>query len=140
MGAGARAALAGLDYFAPVFLLGVALGTARTVFAEPHLNALWATLLELPIILTASWMICSRALRRFAVPPEAGARLVMGAVAFASLMAAELALGHVLAGAVSARAPGEFAARFAGLAGQILFGAFPLLQAACATRAQPGDR
>jgi hypothetical protein len=48
-----------------------------------------AVLLELPLMIAASWLLCGWALRRLWVPARAADRAVMGAVAFTMLMAAE---------------------------------------------------
>jgi hypothetical protein len=70
--------------------------------------------------------------RRFDVPRAAGARLAMGGVAFALLMAAELSLSILLMD----RGAAEHLARYLetgpalGLAAQLLFAAFPLMRRA----------
>lgn len=126
-----RSLFAGLAYFALVFALGMAFGTLRVTIVEPQLGMVAATLIELPLMLGLAWLICLWLVRRFEVPPEVGSRLAMGGLAFALLMAAELALNlFLLGGSVH----GHFAAyrepaRLVGLAGQLAFGCFPLLVA-----------
>jgi hypothetical protein len=106
-----------------------ALGVVRVLVLAPRLGALVAVALELPLILTASWITCGWVLKRFSVPPLAGSRLALVGVAFFLLMAAELALATA-----SGRPPREYLASFAtaegalGLAGQILFALFPLIR------------
>jgi hypothetical protein len=80
-------------------------------------------------MLAIAWMVCGWLLRRFAVGGAWTARLAMGAVAFVLLMIAELilsvaAFGGTVAGFVATLGTPEGAA---GLAGQVLFAALPLL-------------
>lgn len=118
----------GLLYFAAVFALGFVLGTFRTLVLIPVLGEIGAVMVELPVILTAAWMICGRILRgrRLTLADAA----VMGAAAFALLMLAEAGLSLWLGG----RTPAEHLALYAetahliGLAGQLAFAAFPLLR------------
>lgn len=124
--------LAGSLYFALVFALGFVLGTVRTLLV-PHLpgdGRLLGVLIELPLMLVASWMLCGFVIRRRAVAPAVGARVVMGGWAFTLLILAEMLVGAWLFG----RSP---AAHFAlyrdpsyalGLAAQLVFAAMPLLR------------
>jgi heme/copper-type cytochrome/quinol oxidase subunit 4 len=127
-----RSATAGFAYFAIVFGIGFVLGTVRVLVAVPRFGALVSELIELPIILTAAWIVCDRLSARLHVARRSRPRLTMGAVAFALLMIAELALSVSLFG----NSVSEHFARYGslpgalGLAGQILFAAFPLLQLA----------
>jgi hypothetical protein len=124
--------MAGIAYFALVFALGFLLGTARTLFVQdaPSGGRLVGVLIELPIMLAASWFLCRRLIRRFAVAPTIADRAVMGGLAFALLLLAELALGALLFG----RTPGEHFALYRdasyalGLAAQLAFGLMPWLQ------------
>lgn len=127
---GMRSAIgAASEYFGLVFALGFVLGALRTVLLTPRLGATRAVMLELPVMLTASWLVCGRAIRRHAVPADAGRRGAMGGLAFGLLMLAELALGRF----GFRRSPAEQLARFRsadgalGLAGQVAFGLFPLV-------------
>ncbi len=121
---------AGCVYFLSVFAVGFGLGTIRTLMIEPRLGALGAVLLETPFILGASWFLCRYWIARFDVPAGLPSRLAMGAVAFALLIAAEILLGlygfgRSLSDQIAAwgTPPGAL-----GLAGQMLFGLFPLIQ------------
>lgn len=124
----AAALRAGSVYFAVMFALGFVLGTIRVVLLAPGLGAMTATLIELPVMLAASWFVCRWAVARWRVPWRPGARLAMGALAFALLIAAEVVLGTLGFG----RSVGEQIAAMlspeglAGLAGQLLFALFPL--------------
>ena len=126
-----RASLAGLVYFAGVFALGFVLGTIRVFVLEPALGPLWPIIIELPVILAASWWYCGRVIQALKPGDAWQARLVMGVSAFAFLMAAELLLsisvfGRTLMEHVSAWASVHGAL---GLIGQIAFASFPLFAA-----------
>lgn len=124
-----HAALAGSIYFAVVFAAGFALGVLRTLVLEPALGPVAAVLVELPVMLAVAWMTCARLRRRWPLA-RAGA-LVMGGVAFALLMAAEAGVSMGLAGRSLAEhwaLYGDTAHRL-GLAGQVAFALFPLVQA-----------
>jgi hypothetical protein len=119
--------LAGLAYFAIVFALGFVLGTARVLWIAPRVGEMAAVLLELPVMLWASWRAARILTRRYLIggaPPA----LAMGALAFALLMAAEMLLARAAGSTVRdwltglARTPGTL-----GLAGQLAFAAMPLL-------------
>jgi hypothetical protein len=125
-----RPALAGLIYFLTVFAVAFGLGTIRTLAIAPRIGALAAVLLELPVMLAASWYFGAAIIERLAIAPRMSARLVMGGTAFALLMAAELALGVFGFGrglseqiALLLQTPGAL-----GLAGQIGFALIPALQ------------
>lgn len=121
---------AGFVYFLIVFAIGFGLGAIRVGFIIPRIGELAATLAELPVMLALAWPLCRRIVHRFGVPPGVSARLAMGLVAFGLLMLAELALSVTLAG----RTPAQHWALYhglaaqIGLAGQIIFAAFPLMQ------------
>jgi hypothetical protein len=116
----------GLAYFAAVFAVGFVLGTLRTLFLIPVLGASGAVLVELPVILTAAWVICGRLVRgRRLTAPGATA---MGATAFVLLMLGEAGLSVWLSGRTLAEHLALYAqpAQLIGLAGQVAFAAFPL--------------
>jgi hypothetical protein len=121
-----RAALA---YWAGVFALGFVLGTLRTLWLTPLLGDLAAVAAELPVILAASWWWSVRVLRRHPQPTR-GAALAMGALAFALLMGAELALGMALGGLSASAWLASLGspAGALGLAGQVAFAAIPALR------------
>lgn len=118
---------AALSYFGLIFMLGMVLGTIRTLWLTPAIGATNAVLIELPIMLLAStyaarWIVIRRDLREH----EA---IRMGLLAFLLLMGAEGMLAKTLVGqdlsewAVElVRSPG-----WIGLAGQIIFGVLPWL-------------
>ena len=133
---------AGFFYCAAVFGLGFILGTIRVLVLIPKLGELPSTLIELPVILSAAWFICSRVTARFQVPQEWPVRLSMGVLAFALLMAAELALSVWLFGNTVTEHFEKYQslASIIGLAGQGVFSLFPLLQMGSGRQAtQVGD-
>jgi hypothetical protein len=123
-----RATRLGAVYFAAAFMVGFVLGTIRTLVLVPRLGELGAVAVELPVILTAAWIICGWLLRdrNLTLSEAAGT----GAVAFVLLMLAEAALSVVL----SDRTITEHMALYTdpthllGLAGQIAFASFPLMR------------
>jgi hypothetical protein len=120
-----RTAVAGVLYFALVFVAGAVLGIARRLAVEAGLEATAAVLIELPVMLAISWWACRWLLSRLVLPGDMTSRLVMGGLAFVLLMAAELALtlfalgGTVASHLAAYRAP-------AALAGQLAFALMPL--------------
>lgn len=121
---------AGALYFTGVFALGFLFGAIRLMLLVPSLGELVAVLIELPVILSMAWLLCARAITRLNVPATPAARLVMGESAFLLLMLAEFALAIVGFG----ETPASYVSHWTtlpgaiGLAGQIVFGLFPLLQ------------
>jgi hypothetical protein len=121
---------AALAYFATVFGLGFALGTMRVLLIAPRIGETAAVMLELPVMLAASWVAAGWCVRRFAVPASAGARLAMGLLAFALVMVAELALAVLLFGQSPAQhldAYRHFAGAI-GLSAQLAYALFPTLR------------
>lgn len=118
-----------IRYFAIVFAAGFALGTVRTLWLVPAVGEVPATLLELPVMLAASWWACGWVLRRWPVRPGSP-RLAMGMVALALLLGAEAVLGLTLMGRSVAEQLAAWTAPAAliGLAGQLLLGLMPLFR------------
>ena len=121
------ALLLGLLYFAAVFTFAFGMGVARTLVVAPHLGPVVAVLLEVPVLVLASWLAARRLLRHRCL--TLGERVLMGATAFMLTMASEAALAGVLRG----QAVSEWATSLltplglVGLMGQITFGAMPVL-------------
>lgn len=117
---------AGAAYWAVVFALGFVLGTIRVLWLAPLVGLVPATLLELPVMLAASWIASGWLMQRFAITGQ-GAALAMGGLAFGLLMAAECAL----AAALSGETPAQWLAglrqphALLGLAGQAAFAVMP---------------
>jgi hypothetical protein len=117
----------GMVYFTVVFTLAFAMGVARALVVAPRIGPTAAVLLEVPILVVASWMIARRLLRhRSLTRPQ---RAVAGVVAFTLTMVSEAALSAVLRG----QSVADWAVTLAtplgliGLAGQIAFAAMPVL-------------
>ena len=114
-------------YFVAIFALAFGLGVARTLIVAPATGETAAVLLEIPVVLAASWVVARRLLRGRGVTLLQ--RAAMGGLAFALLMASEAALAGVLRG----QSIGQWAQALAtplgliGLAGQIGFAAMPVL-------------
>ena len=88
---------AGTAYFAIAFTLGFALGSLRVLFVEPRLGPLGAVLVEMPIMLMASWVVCRWLIDRLSIRTPA-ARLAMGAwgAVQASCAGVAIAIGGAL--------------------------------------------
>jgi hypothetical protein len=125
-----KAIWAGIIYFTLVFAAGVALGTLREVVLRPVLGAPLAVAVEVPLLVLFSWFVCRWTLAFVRVAPGLAERLVMGALAFALLLAAEFGLSAVLYGRTQAQhiATYQQVSVLIGLAGQIVFALFPLIQ------------
>ena len=124
-----RATKAGGLYAIIVFLIGFILGTIRVLLVAPCLGETSAVIIEAPIMLAASWLVCRWCVDRLNVTRNVPARSLMGFIAFLALMSAELGLGAVLGGSVLDQLaayktpPGAI-----GLAGQVIFATFPVIQ------------
>ncbi len=115
-----------IRYWAAVFALGFMLGTMRTFWLAPAMGELAAVAIELPVMLGASWLVAGHLLRRHSLG-RLGEAAAAGLIAFALLLASELALAVVLAG----ETPRQWLAALGypqgalGLAGQALFALIP---------------
>ena len=114
-------------YFSAIFAFAFAMGVARTLVIAPRIGTTAAVLLEVPILLAASWVIARRLLRdRDLALPQ---RIAVGTIAFVLTMASEVVLSALMRG----QSAGEWAAVVAtpiglvGLAGQLGFAAIPAL-------------
>jgi hypothetical protein len=125
-----KSILAGVAYFGCVFAAGFALGVLRTVLVVASVGETVAVALELPIILAIAWIACRWLINRLEVPSRLVSRAVMGAVAFVLLMAGELSISLLLAGRSAAEHLQLYreASHMLGLAGQLAFALFPVLQ------------
>ena len=116
---------AAFAYVAVAFGAGFVLGAIREIWLIPPLGGLLAVAIEAPVILTISWIAARRLVARHRVR-SGGPRLVMGAVAFVLLQAAECALGLAFGKSASDQiaALGEPRGML-GLAAQIAFAFLP---------------
>lgn len=116
----------GFVYFAVVFTLAFVMGVARALVIAPRLGERTAVLLEVPILVLASWIVARRLLRDrpYTLPQRAG----MGATGFALTMVSEVVLAAIMRG----QSPAAWAAAvgtplgLVGLAGQLAFAAMPI--------------
>jgi hypothetical protein len=119
---------AAVAYFAVAFAAGFVLGAIREIVVVPRFGGLAAVALEAPLMLAISWIAASRLVRRFAVPADAGSRLVMGGLAFVLLQAAEVALATVLGTSPTAYVTALATPRGAlGFAAQVVYALIPLI-------------
>jgi hypothetical protein len=129
---GAVSVLAGAAYFALVFALGFLLGTVRALFVEgaPSAGRLRGVLIEIPVMLAASWFLCRYVVHRLGVAPTVTARSTMGGIAFGLLVLAELLIGALLFGRTASEHVALYrdASYSIGLAAQVAFALMPLLQ------------
>jgi hypothetical protein len=125
-----NAVKAAVAYFVIVFAIGFVLGTVRVLLVIPRVGPSAAVLIEAPILLSASWLVCGWLLHSLRVPPAWSARSAMGGTAFALLMAAELSLSVFVFGKSAAEHVQAYLAphQLIGLAAQLAFAAFPLFR------------
>lgn len=88
--------IAGAAYFAIVFAAGFVCGVGRELVVTPALGSTLATLLEVPVMLTVCYLAAREVTRR--IDRATRTRLIMGLVAFALLMVAELAFASLIRG------------------------------------------
>lgn len=119
---------AAIIYWAAIFALGFVLGTLRVLWGAAAIGETAFILMEVPVMLAASWLAARWLVRRYKVP-GLGAAAAMGGLSFALLMLAELALATGLGGMT----PGEWFAglwrvpHFYGTLGQMGYGVMPML-------------
>ena len=120
------ACFTGLLYFAVVFTFAFAMGIARVLVVAPRLGPTAAVLLEVPILVVASWIVARRLLRGRSL--TLSQRAAMGATAFTLTMASEAALSVILRSqsVIDWAAAVATPLGLAGLAGQVVFAAMPI--------------
>jgi hypothetical protein len=120
---------AGVLYAIIVFLIGFILGTIRVLLVVPRLGETTAVIIEAPVMLTASWLICRWCVDRLDVAATVPVRSSMGVVAFLVLMWAEIGLGAVLGRSlVDQLAAYKSPPGALGLGAQMIFAMFPVIQ------------
>lgn len=124
-----RALIAGGVYFLALFSLGFALGTLRVLLVVPRLGELAATLVEIPVMLTAGFFACRWAVRRWRVPRAFPIRGVMTLWFLVLLLSLEFLLGTTVFGrtAVEQWEALSTSAGLFGLTAQIFAALLPLL-------------
>jgi hypothetical protein len=124
------AAKAGVIYFLLIFAAGFLLGVIRIKLVIPNFGALAGLLIELPLILTLSWLACRLVIRKLRVPADIQPRLVMGAVALALMLLSETAVAIIgLDQRLGAHIDQYGTVNgLIGLAALLLFAAMPLLR------------
>ena len=120
----------GFLYFLILFAVGFVLGALRVLVTAPLMNENLATMLELPVILTISWVVCAWLVRYFHIPAILHTRIIMGGLALALLLAAETLLGVIGFGLSIHEQVARYqqTAPMLGLMAQILFALFPAIQ------------
>jgi hypothetical protein len=93
-----RALVAATAYFLALFALGFVLGTIRVVFVVPRFGQLAGTFAEVPIMLTAAYVICRWTLRQWRVTRTTAIRWIMVPWFLVLLFAFEALLGLILFG------------------------------------------
>lgn len=93
-----RALIAGIVYALALFALGFMLGTVRLMFVAPRFGELAATLLELPVMLTAAFFACRYVIGRWQVGGPKANRTAMALSFLALLLSLEMLLGVTLVG------------------------------------------
>lgn len=95
IGSAARIAAA---YAAVVFGAGFLLGSIRVLFVVPRIGVRAAELVELPLMIAASFLAARWVNRRLGADASVGRRLAVGVAALMVLLAAEAATGVALRG------------------------------------------
>ncbi len=120
-----RVLKAGFAYFALVFAVGFVLGVIRISFLVPALGVRWAELLELPVMVFASFLAARYFVGRYG-RFSGVQRLLVGIFALLLLLTAELALtvalGESIRDYVLGRDPVSGSAYVVSL---MIFAAFP---------------
>jgi hypothetical protein len=126
-------------YFTFVFVVGFMLGTARILFVIPIWGETLATILELPLMLGASWWVCRHIIKRYRLPSDIATRMGMGLLALVMLLGAEVLLGILGLGRSLTDQWAEFQkpGPLLGLLAQFLFAAFPFIQRYSAKNLNP---
>lgn len=117
---------AALLYWAMIFTLAFAFGAFRVSWLAPRTGTVAAVLIELPLILGASFIAARAIVPRFSIQTSRAA-LAMGALAFAVLLAAECALAVLAFGQSAAEWAAGLVTRpgILGLLGQLGFALMP---------------
>jgi hypothetical protein len=105
-------------YFGIVFGVGFLLGSVRVPLLAPRIGERFAELAEMPLMFVAIFLAAGYVLSKFPRIQSPGAWLVVGLLAFAMLVLAELLLAVVLA----SRGVGEYIASRDRVSGSVYLG------------------
>jgi hypothetical protein len=124
--------IGGLFYFGAVFVLGLILGTLRTLYIVPQFGQSLAVAIELPFILIFAWFACQWLMIKCVVERWQD-RVTMAGVAFVLLLVAEWVTRFVFNrfilgdGTLPPVVATQSFADGLGIAGQVAFGLLPLI-------------
>lgn len=126
-----RAIIAGSIYFVILFAIGFAFGTIRVLVLAPRFGDLAATMVEVPIMLGAAFLVCRWVIRRWQVTARWSHRWTMVVIFLLLLVLFETGLGALL---FNRSIAGQFAvlataAGVLGLSAQIVAALFPVFLA-----------
>ena len=123
-----RTLIAATVYFLMLFALGFVPGTIRVLLVIPKIGVLSATLIEVPLMLTAAFFVCRWTIGRWLVPPALSMRGVMALWFLMMLAIFETLVGVALFGRTLAGTWSGLAtpAGLIGLAAQSIAALLPL--------------
>jgi hypothetical protein len=116
-------------YFLIVYLCGFASGVVREFFITPRTGLTLALWIELPVMVSASFLAARFVIRRFAVESYPPVRLSLGLLALALLVVAEEIMSWAIRGVSVFTLWAHFSvlAALANFAGLLLFAIMPVL-------------
>ena len=85
-------------YFGLVFGAGFLLGPIRVLLLEPHIGALWAVAIEVPLLLVVMVLAARWSVHKAALGDSLGPRAAMGAAALVLVLAADFSVGRSVRG------------------------------------------
>ncbi|HYE62108.1 MAG TPA: hypothetical protein VD997_08935 [Phycisphaerales bacterium] len=124
----ARLITVGVLYGLAGFAAGFVMAPVRIMLLEPRIGPVAAVLVEVPVVLTVSFLAARWLVRRFVPGATPAQRAALGTVAFMLLQTAEFGLSLAMGDT-----PPSYAAKIAapagviGIAAQVLFGLLPLI-------------
>jgi hypothetical protein len=85
-------------YFGLVFGAGFLLGPIRVLLLEPHIGALWAVAIEVPLLLVVMVLAARWSAHKATLGDSLGPRAAMGAAALVLVLAADFSVGRWIRG------------------------------------------
>ncbi len=115
----------GFIYFLIIFAFAFVLGIARGLLIAPRIGEAAAVVLEIPVLLVASWLVVRRLIRDRSIDLQQ--LISIGAIAFLLTIASEAGLAGMIRGQSLAQWAASLATPLgiAGLAGQLGFALMP---------------